>query len=91
MYASLSHIGPRLFNALPKELGNLNNTKVETFKSYLDKFLKTIPDKPSLPGYSARQYAESNSILHMLQGAAPSFSLLGGSAYAAGVNNEDGV
>ena len=38
MYASLSQIGPRLFNALPKELRNLTNTKVETLNPILISF-----------------------------------------------------
>ena len=55
--------GPRLFNALPvpTNLRNYMGTP-ETFKNRLDKFLMSIPDKPSLPGY--HQNAVNNSIVH---------------------------
>jgi ribonuclease P/MRP protein subunit RPP40 len=40
---------PKLFNALPAFLRNLNTT-IETFKAHLDSFLETIPDQPATPG-----------------------------------------
>ena len=55
--------GPLLFNALPRQLRDLN-TSPEQFKTQLDKFLWTIPDQPKLPHYTLR--AASNSIIHQL-------------------------
>ena len=50
--------GPRLFNSLPKNLRDITDTSVESFKGSLDKFLKKIPDEP--PVYGANW---SNSVL----------------------------
>ena len=61
--ASFSVRGPKLFNCLPMNLRNFNGS-VDTFKGKLDKFLKCIPDRPSLPAY--QQSASSNSILDQL-------------------------
>ena len=52
--SSLTHEGPKIFNALPKELRSITSSPVEKFKSGLDKFLGTIPDEPPVPGYTAR-------------------------------------
>jgi hypothetical protein len=60
---SFAVIGPRLFNCLPRELRDFEGT-LETFKSKLDVFLKTIPDKPPVPHYY--QPAEGNSVLQQL-------------------------
>jgi ribonuclease P/MRP protein subunit RPP40 len=46
---SFQNEAPKLFNALPSHLRNLNTT-IETFKAHLDSFLETIPDQPSIPG-----------------------------------------
>ena len=51
--ASLVHEGPKIFNALPKEVRNITGCPVEKFKSGLDKFLWTVPDEPPVPGYTA--------------------------------------
>lgn len=51
-----------LFNKLPKNIRNINNTSVDTFKNHLDNFLKHIPDEPNVPGYKKYQAADSNSI-----------------------------
>ena len=50
--ASLGHEGPRLFNALPKQVRDVRGCPVEKFKSGLDKFLRTLPDEPPVPGYT---------------------------------------
>jgi hypothetical protein len=60
---SLSVVGPRLFNALPKVLRGGEFT-LATFKGQLDKFLKKIPDCPVMRNYP--QQVTSNSILHQL-------------------------
>jgi len=60
---SFSVVAPRLFNKLPRELREYEGSFID-FKKVLDKFLRKIPDKPSLPHYY--QVAESNSLLHQI-------------------------
>ena len=55
--------GPNLFNSLPKEIREFTGT-LESFKVKLDLFLKSVPDKPSLPHYD--QSARSNSLLDQI-------------------------
>ena len=57
--SSFSILGPKLWNLLPKST-TLQPTLV-SFKSSLQKFLDTIPDKPPTRGYVT---ANSNSLLH---------------------------
>ena len=67
-YHSLSVVGPRLYNSLPRYLRNLNDVTTETLKNRLDKFLKSVPDKPNLDHY--RTAADTNSVddkLHYLK------------------------
>ena len=52
--------GPKLFNALEKNLRNFDGS-LQTFKSKLDKFLATIEDAPLVP--TEPQVATSNSLL----------------------------
>ena len=59
--ASLRVKGARLFNLLPKELRDLNNVTVDTFKSSLDSWLSGIPDQPTIPG--RKRGALTNSLL----------------------------
>ena len=59
--ASLRVKGGRLFNLLPKEIRDLNDVSVETFKSDLDKWLTTVPDQPTLLG--RQRAALTNSLL----------------------------
>ena len=47
--SSFSDIGASLFNALPKNVKSAET--VASFKSRLDKLLKTLPDQPPVPGY----------------------------------------
>ena len=42
-------VGPALFNSIPPEI-KLAKT-IASFKSKLDRFLKSIPDNPPLPNY----------------------------------------
>ena len=55
-------IGPRLFNSLPPELRELddtvdpNKTHIESFKEKLDEYLNTIPDNPG---------TQANSLLNL--------------------------
>ena len=64
--ASLPINGGRLFNELPKDIRNLTNVSLETFKRAVDQFLKTVPDEPQLVGYTAQRRASSNSLLEMV-------------------------
>ena len=38
--------GPRLFNAMPKEIRNSKNCSLEDFKILLDTYLEKVPDEP---------------------------------------------
>ena len=58
--SSLAVQGPRLYNCLPRHLREHTGT-LSTFKVSLDKHLRTIPDRPSLPHYY--QTTEGNSLL----------------------------
>jgi hypothetical protein len=60
---SLTVVGPRLFNALPKELRGGEFT-LATFKRRLDQWLRKIPDCPVVGNHS--QQVTSNSILHQV-------------------------
>ena len=55
--------GPNLFNSIPREIREFTGT-MEGFKVKLDLFLKSVPDKPSLPHYA--QSARSNSLLDQI-------------------------
>jgi hypothetical protein len=60
---SLSVVGPRLFDKLPKALKGAEFT-LATFKRRLDKWLRKIPDCPVMGNHP--QQVTSNSILHQL-------------------------
>lgn len=60
--ASFTYNGPRIFNSLPKHIREITSCPVNNFKIHLDKFLKALPDKPPVPGYTAHCRAASNSI-----------------------------
>ena len=54
----------RLFNALPYKLQSLTDIETNTFKKFLDDWLRTIPDTPKIDGYGASvSAAASNSIV----------------------------
>ena len=65
IHASLPIRGQRLFNCLPPELRNLSGCSTDCFKRQLDLYLKTIPDEPQVPGYTAQRRADTNSLLDM--------------------------
>ncbi len=58
--SSLAVRGPRLYNCLPRQLREHAGT-LPTFKFGLNKYLRKIPDRPSLPHYY--QTTEGNSLL----------------------------
>ena len=58
IYNSFSSVGPALFNIVPAEVKS--STELPIFKSKLDNWLRTFPDKPPTPGYIA---ANHNSLL----------------------------
>ena len=47
-FNSMGVRGPRLFNSLPRQVRNITNCSVGSFKAALDKHLKTVPDEPRL-------------------------------------------
>ncbi|KAG0725497.1 putative RNA-directed DNA polymerase from transposon X-element [Chionoecetes opilio] len=51
--ASLAH-GPKIFNSLHKNVRNITGCSVNTFKYGLEKILRTVPDEPPVPGYTAK-------------------------------------
>lgn len=53
--------GMKLFNAIPKELRDPDLTNQMKFKNELDKFLKTLPDRPLVRGYHNTE--NSNSLI----------------------------
>ena len=65
---SLAVNGPKLFNVMPQYIRDITNCSVNTFKSNLDKFLCTIADQPSIPGYIGgnNQLHGSNSLIDVL-------------------------
>ena len=73
-YSCFGVVGPKLFNTLPLELRNMNNCSLESFKCQLDKYLKTVPDEPLVPGYTLYRRAESNSLIHMSRHRSASWS-----------------
>ena len=62
--SSLAVKGVRIFNMMPKELRDINSSKVETFKAGLDEYLSKVPDQPTIP--DSGRAASSNSLLHQL-------------------------
>ncbi|KAK3873622.1 hypothetical protein Pcinc_021371 [Petrolisthes cinctipes] len=58
-------MGPKVFNALPKEVRNTPGCPVENFECGLDKLLWTVPDQPPVLGYTAR-CRTSNNIPHQV-------------------------
>ena len=63
--------GPRLYNLLEEKLrehqfiDKPDKGHVLDFKGKLDKFLRRIPDQPTVPGGDGRA-AESNSLVHQI-------------------------
>ena len=53
--------GARIFNLIPKDLRNLDEVSVDSFKAGLDSWLKCIPDQPTVPG--RQRAALSNSLI----------------------------
>ena len=63
----LSVKGPKLFNILPASIRNSLGSEPLVFKKNLDKFLSTVPDEPSVQGYSSGRAAASNSLLDQVR------------------------
>ena len=59
---NIIHLGPKLFNCIPKCIRNLSGCRVETFKKHLDTFLKTIKDEPHIFNCPRQRAAQSNSL-----------------------------
>ncbi|KAK3865741.1 hypothetical protein Pcinc_028676 [Petrolisthes cinctipes] len=60
--ASLPYSGPIIFNSLPKQIRGITGCSVDKFKSNLDKYLRTVPDEPPVPGYTSFCRAPTNSL-----------------------------
>ena len=50
------------FNSIPKEIRNIYNVSIITFKSHLDKFICKVPDEPNVPGYKKFRCSSTNMI-----------------------------
>ena len=62
-FSSMGVNGPIAFNHLPVRLRNMSNCTVDAFKSALDKYLKTVPDQPRVPGLVRYCLKGGNSII----------------------------
>ena len=67
---SIIHLGPKLFNCIPKDTRNLSGCRVETFKKHLDSFLKTVKDEPHITNSPRQRAAQTNSLPDQLLAAA---------------------
>ena len=67
VFSSFCVQGALLFNSIPKELRNMRNCEKAVFKAALDKHLRTVPDEPQIPGYTASHQEDSNSLLDMIR------------------------
>ena len=56
----------KLFNCLPPSIRNITGVGVNTFKHHLDHLLNTVPDQPSVSGYSGSRAARTNSIIDQI-------------------------
>ena len=61
-YSTLSHVGPRLFNSLPKSIRDASGCSVDEFKGMLDRLLALVPDQPLIPGLTDLKRIDTNSI-----------------------------
>lgn len=61
----------KVSNTLPECICNITGVSLEKFKSELDNFLTTVPDEPLIPGYTAMQRANSNSLIDMVGFGSP--------------------
>ena len=59
---STSRTMERLYNSLPHKLQNIRNVRTDTFKTHLDRWLRSVPDTPRIGNYGASVSAETNSI-----------------------------
>ena len=54
---------------MPKIIRNKTQCSTEAFKTLLDNYLVTVPDKPRLQGYTAYCRSPSNSLADMVMEA----------------------
>ena len=52
----------RLYNCLPPKLRNMEGKSTDTFKTHLDRWLRSVPDTPRIDNYGAGVGAETNSL-----------------------------
>ena len=55
--------GPRIFNSLPMDIRNFTGGTVDQFKRRLDRHLRSVPDEPLIPGYTALRTIDSNRLI----------------------------
>ena len=65
--SSFQVAGPKLFNAIPKNVRNITGCGAEDFKLKLDAFLSKVPDEPKIGGLMPLNAMQSNSILHQVE------------------------
>ena len=65
--SSFQVAGPKLFNAIPKNVRNITGCGAEDFKLKLDAFLSKVPDEPKIGGLMPLNAIQSNSILHQVE------------------------
>ena len=64
MESSLPVKGSKLFYILPREIRDIDSLQADHFKHYLDQYLMTIPDQPTIPGFG--RAAATNSLLDQI-------------------------
>ena len=65
--ASFAFNASKLFNELPRNLRDLTQCSIKSFKNKLDAFLNMVPDEPQIVGLTQLRRAASNSITEMVQ------------------------
>ena len=64
-FTSLSINGPRVFNSLPRNVRDISQCTIDTFKRALDGYLQSIPDEPRITRMIPYCLKNSNSIIVM--------------------------
>ena len=61
----LPDVGPKLWNAFPRNVRNVTNCGIEQFKEALDCFLTKVPDEPKADPPKEDPPKEASSIKHL--------------------------
>ena len=65
--SSFQVAGPKVFDAIPKNVRNITSCGAEDFKLKLDAFLSKLPDEPKIGGLISLNAMQSNSILYQVE------------------------